>query len=169
MTDPHGIGRMGQGSVPGMPIEGYLFKNFAHGGFIEPSSTGSSQVTGTGDGTFLYNVSQGIVIVDGTKLSVGEVDAACEAAADIFNDGESREYAIIAWKHPGTGTVALKSVPGTVATSGSEVRATDAEIEAVIVANSVWILLGTMTIARTAATTVTEAVDHIERPTGYAS
>jgi len=165
-----GTGRLGHGAVPGLPIEGYLFSNWAHGAFVTASTTGSSQETGEGNGTFLYDITDGVAIVDGTVLNIkAAADQACEAAGDIFNDGESIVYTIIAWKHPTSGVVAVKSHKGTVATSGSQVEATIAEIEAGLPANAKFIKLGLMTIARTAATTVTESQDASVRATGVAA
>lgn len=161
---------MGFGAVPGLPIEGWLFKNFVHGALVSKSTTSSSQVTGTGDGTFIYDISEGIVVVDGTQLAVARAaDAACEAAADILDDGQTRYYTMIAWKHPTTGAVTFKVHAGTIALSAAAVPATEAEIEAGLPALSKYVELATYAIARTAATTVTEAVDNTVRPTGYAA
>ncbi len=166
----HSVGRMGQGAVPGLPIEGYLFANWPHGVFLAPSTTPSAQLTGTGNGTFTYNLTPGVVIVDGTALSVtGLVDAALETPADILDDGQTKFYAFIAWKNPVGGAVAIKIVEGTIAIHANAVGPTDAEIEATLPVDTVWIHLGTQAIARTGATSCTEAQDHLPRPTGYAT
>lgn len=165
-----GTGRLGHGAVPGLPIEGYLFSNWAHGAFITASTTGATQVTGTGDGTFLYNITDGVVIVDGTALNIkAAADQACEAAGDILDSGQSVIYTIIAWKHPTSGVVAVKSHRGTIATTGSQVEATIAEVEAGLPADAKFIKLGLMTIARTGDTTATESQDATVRPTGVAA
>lgn len=165
-----GTGRLGHGAVPGLPIEGYLFSNWAHGAFVTASTTGSSQITGTGNGTFLYDLTDGVAIVDGTALNIkAAADQACEAAGDILDDGQSVIYTIIAWKHPTSGVVAVKSHRGTIATTGSQVEATIAEIEAGLPANAKFIKLGLMTIARTGAEVVTESQDASVRATGVAA
>jgi hypothetical protein len=167
MTDPHDIGRMGQGAVPGMPVEGYLFKNWIHGVFLEIPTNASTQATGTGDGVFRYNQTAGVVTVDGTSLNVVDAaDVLCETAGNIMANTYSRVYTIIAWKHPTTGVVALKTVEGTVALTAAAVRSTNAEIEAGLVLGSRWVLIGTVKMNRTGDTACTQAQDNSERPLG---
>ena len=167
----HGTGRMGHGAVPGMPIEGYLFKFAAHGCFIANGTTGPVQVTGTGDGTFYYDNTAGIVVVDGTALNVAAAaDTLLETAGDIFDSGQSRIYTIIAWTHPTTGVVAIKICLGTIALTAAVVALTTAEIEAMLPLNAKWIDLGQTTINRTADTTATQtATTNLVRPLYMAS
>lgn len=168
LSPKQGTGRMGHDIALGLAPEGIFNQFMAHGVFIQPSTTGSSQVTGTGDGTYLYNISVGVVVVGGVPLNIAAAaDQACEAAADIMIATFSKVYTIIAWLNS-AGTVALKVVPGTAALSASAVEATIAEIEAGLQADAKFIKLGTMTIARTGATTVTEAVDNTVRDLGFA-
>jgi hypothetical protein len=152
-----------------MPVEGYLLKNFVHGAFVSKSTTGSSQLTGAGNGTFIFDIAPGIVVVDGTQHEVAlAADVACEAAGDIIADTYSIVYTIIVWKHPTTGALTFKVHKGTVALSAAVVPATVAEVEAGLPAGAKYVELANYTIARTAATTVTEAVDNTIRPKGYA-
>jgi hypothetical protein len=166
MTSKHDVGSLGFGIVGGLPVEGQLFYNYVSGAFISASTTGSSQVTGTGDGTFLYDVSEGIVMIDGDPLAVARAaDSALEAAADILDDGQTRIYTIIGWKNAIGGAVTLKVVKGTIALHAAAVAATTAEIEADLPLGAMWVALGTVAIARTADTTVTEVVSNLVRPT----
>lgn len=160
----YGGGKFGHDSVTGVGVEFSLFKNRVDGALIQPSTTGSSQLTGAGNGTYLYDITPGIAIVDGVPLEIAAAaDEACEAAGDIMAAGKSKVYMIIAYKKT-DGTVTTKIVAGDVATTGSEAPPSVATIEASIPLGSPWIALGTMTIARTADTTVTEAVDNLYRP-----
>lgn len=166
MTSKHDVGSLGFGIAGGLPVEGQLFHNYVHGAFISKSTTGSSQITGTGNGTFLYDISEGIVMIDGTPLAIPKAaDSACETPGDILDDGQNIIYTIIGWKSPISGAVTLKVVKGTVAASASAVASTTAEIEGGLPLGATWVALGTMTIARTGATTVTEAVNNLIRPT----
>lgn len=166
MNSKHDIGSLGFGIVGGLPVEGQLFYNFVHGAFISKSTTGSSQLTGTGNGTFLYDITEGIVVIDATPLTVAKAaDSACEAPGDIIASGQSIFYAIIGWKNPVTGAVTLKSVKGTAALTAVAIAPTTAEIEAGLPLGAAWVALGTIKISRTADTTVTETVNNTIRPT----
>jgi hypothetical protein len=168
MTTKHDVGQKGYGIPPGYPGD---YKNHAiQGVLVKKSSTGSSQVTGAGDGTYLYDLTEGIVHVDGTVKEIqaakvtplATIDGALEAVGDIMANGYSKVYAIIAWKNS-SGVVAIKSVPGAAALTGAQVIPTTAEIELAIYSQP-FVLLGSFTIARTGDTTVTEAVDNTLRP-----
>lgn len=170
MSDPHDIGRMKQGAVIGMPVEGYLFKNAVHGIFLDVPTNASTQASGAGNGVYKFNRSAGVVVVDGTALHVAAAaDEACEADGDIMISTFSKVYLIIAWKHPDTGVVALKTVPGTAVLTADVVPPTSAEVEAGLVANAVWVEIGKVTINRTGDTTVTQSQDNTVRPLGFAS
>lgn len=160
------VGYLGYGIVGGQPAEAQLFDNLIPNGvLIQPSSTGSSQVTGAGDGTYIYDITAGLVHVGGyIKEFAVAADQALETPADIMASGYSKVYAIIVWLHPETEAVALKVVPGTKALTGAQVAPTVAEIEATIHVGATWVHLANMTIARTGDTTVTEAVDNTVRP-----
>ncbi len=163
-----GTGRMGHGIAPGLDPTGLFNKFMAHGAMVKASTTGSSQLTGAGNGTYLYDIDQGVVVVDGVPLNItAAADQALEAAGDIMIATFSKVYTIIAWLNS-AGTVALKVHPGTAALSAAAVEATIAEIEAGLQADAKFIKLATVTIARTADTTVTEAVDNTVRDLGFA-
>ncbi len=152
----HDIGPLGQGITP-KGVETQLFKYYTHGAFLADGTTGPAQITGAGDGTWYYDNTAGIVVVDGTAKDVpAAADTLLETAGDILASGESKVYLWIAWKHPSTGAVALKMVPGTAATTGDQVAPTDAEVEAGLPLGSKWIKLGSTTINRTADTTATQ-------------
>ena len=168
LSPKQGTGRLGHDIALGTAPEGIFNRFMVHGAMVKASTTGSSQVTGTGDGTYLYDIDQGVAVVDGQVLNIAAAaDQALEAAADIMIDTFSKVYTIIAWKNS-AGTVALKVVAGTAALSADAVEATIAEIEAGIQADAKFVKLATMTIARTGATTVTEAVDNTVRDLGFA-
>jgi len=152
-------------NVPaGMGDMSEIFKNRIEGAFIMPSSTGSSQLTGTGNGTYLYDISPGFAIVDGKVLEIaGAADEACETPADIMASGYSKIYMLIAYKQV-NGTVTTLIVEGAAALTAAVVAPTPTEIEAAIPAGCPWVAIGAMQINRTGATTVTEAVDNQYRP-----
>jgi len=161
-----GGGRFGNDMLGGVGVEFEMFRNMAHGAWIEKSTTGSSQITGTGNGTYLYNIASGIVVVGGKVYEVAKaVNQACEAPANVMASGYSKVYMFVAYKKPDN-TVAIMIVKGTAALTAAVVPPTVAEIVAAVPVGLPWIVLGTMTIARTADTTVTEAVDNKYRPLG---
>lgn len=163
-TYRRGTGRFGF-DLPGDGVEFDLFRNWAHGAFIAPSTTGSSQITGAGNGTYLYNITTGVVVVGGKILAVGAVNQACEAAGNIMIATFAKVYAIVAYV-TAANIAAIKVVPGVAALAANAVPPTLAMIEAVIPAANDWYVLGTMTISRTADTTVTEAASNLYRPLG---
>lgn len=157
-------GAFGYGVEGGRGIEYSLFNNRIEGAFIKPSTTGSSQLTGTGNGTYLYDISPGFAIVDGKVLEINAAaDVACEAAANVMANGYSKHYMFVAYRS-NVGVVTRLTVPGTAALSADAVPPTPAEITAAVPAGCPWVCLGSMVIARTADTTVTEAVDNQYRP-----
>lgn len=152
----HSIGPLGQGITP-KGVETQLFRYYTHGAFLADGTTGPAQLTGTGNGTFYYDNTAGIVVIDGTAKDVpAAADTLLETAGDILDSGESKVYLWIAWKHPSTGAITLKMVGGTPATTGSQVAPTEAEVEAGLPAGAKWIALGSTTINRTADTTATQ-------------
>jgi hypothetical protein len=157
-------GPFGYGISGGQGIEFDLFKNRVDGAFVQSSTTGSSQLTGTGNGTFLYDITPGFAVVDGKVLEInGAVDQACEAAGNILASGESKIYMFIAYKSV-SGTVIRKTVEGAVAATASVAPPTPAEISAAVPVGCPWVCLGSMQINRTGDTTVTEDVDNQYRP-----
>jgi len=150
---PAGVGDMSE-----------IFKNRVVGAMIMPSTTGSSQLTGAGNGTYLYDISPGFVVVDGKVAEIaGAADQACETPADIMANGYSKIYMLIAYKTT-LNVVTTLIVAGTAALTAAVAAPTPAEIEAAIPAGCPWVAIGAMQINRTGDTTVTEAVDNQYRP-----
>lgn len=174
LSAKQGTGRMGHGIAPGLDPTGYTNKFMAHGAFLQAPTTAVDQQTGTGDLTVYYNISDGVVVVDGVVLNiVAAADTLLETAADILDDGQSRVYTIMAWLHPSTGVVAVKSHPGTIALLADIVEATIAEIEASLPVDvdgspAKFIKLATATVNRTGATSATESHDNSVRDLGFA-
>ena len=161
----HNTGPLGYG-IPLLGCETELFKNFVWGAFVKKGTTAPAQLTGTGNGTFKYDISDGVVIVDGTALDIAAAaDTNLETPGNILANGQSKVYTVIAWKSPSTGVVAIKVVGGTVATTGSQVAPTTAQIEAAILTGAKWVPLGSTTINRTGDTAATQTgTTNLARP-----
>lgn len=158
------VGPFGYGVAGGEGVEAQIFQNRIEGAMIQTSTTGSSQSTGAGNGTYIHDITAGFAIVDGKVLEIaGAADVACEAAGNIMANGNSVYYMFIAYLSP-AGVVTRKTVKGTVALTAAAVPPTVAEITAAVPADCPWVALGTMLINRTGDTTVTEAVDNQYRP-----
>ena len=174
LSEKQGTGRMGHGIAPGLDPMGYTNRFMAHGAFLQAATTAVDQVTGTGDLTAYYNISDGVVVVDGAVLNISAAaDTLLETADDILNTLESRIYTIIAWLNPSTRVVAVKSHPGTIALTPAVVEATVAEIEASLPVDvdgspAKFIKLGIATVNRTGATSATESHDNSVRDLGFA-
>lgn len=174
LSAKQGTGRLGHDIALGTAPEGIFNRFMAHGAFIQAPTTAVDQQTGTGDLTAYYNISDGVVVVDGVVLNISAAaDTLLETAGDILDDGQSRVYTIIAWLNPSTSVVAVKSHPGTIALLADIVEATIAEIEALLPvdvdgAAAKFIKLGTATVNRTGATTATESHDNSVRDLGFA-
>ena len=157
--------------VPGLKVEGGLLGTFVHGAFIANGTTGPVQVTGTGNGTFYYDNTAGVVVIGNRAVDIpAAADTLLETADDIFNDGQSRVYRIVAWRHPDTGAIAKKIILGAIATTGAQVAPTDAEVEAALYKDAEWVELGRTTINRTGAETATQtATSNVHRPLATAN
>ena len=155
-----------QGHVPGLKVEGALFDNIVHGAFVKPGTTGPAQLTGAGNGTFYYDITAGVVLINGYAVDIAAAaDTLLEAAGDILADGQSKVYRIVAWLHPETAAIALKIIGGTPATTGEEVAPTDDEVAAALYKDAPWLEFGRTTINRTGDTTATQtATSNIHRP-----
>ncbi len=157
-------GPFGYGVAGGEGVEAQLFQNRIEGAMIQTSTTGSSQVTGAGDGTYLHDITTGFAVVDGKVLEIAAAaDVACEAAGDIMISGNAKYYMFVAYRSP-LGVVTRLTVKGTVALAAAVVPPTPAEITAAVPVGCPWVALGTMLISRTGDEVVTEAVDNQYRP-----
>jgi hypothetical protein len=128
-------------------------------------TTGSSQLTGTGDTDWNCDITAGVVTVDGVAKSfdaVADFDVHSGSYLTGFANGSSCIAAIVA-KNDG-GTVSVAAVVGTPATTGSQVAPTDSEIQTELGAGVEWVKLAEITLNRTADTTVTETQDSGKRP-----
>lgn len=161
-----GGGRFLHDAAGGPAAEFQLGKNQVIGAMIQAPTTASTQVTGTGNGTYNYNINQGIVILDGIVLEIAAAaDQLCETAANIMASGYSRWYLFIVYKLL-DGTIARKTIKGTVALTAAVVMPTPAEIEAQIPVDTPWLCIGATLVNRTGDTTVTQSVKNELRPMG---
>lgn len=167
VTNKSGSGRMGFGVVGGHGIEFGLEKNkVLQGVMVNAPTTPSAQLTGAGNGSYRVDITQGIVIVDGTALEVAvAADQLLEAAGNIMASGQSKVYSIVYFKSTSDGVVRQRTFGGTPATTGSQVAPTDAEIEANFGAGTVWFAFAQVTMNRTGDTTVTQSQVNTVRPT----
>ena len=132
---------------------------------VNVASTPSAQLTGVGNTTWSFNISSGLVSVDGSVGSVAAlVDEAIHAGSFLtgLTSGKSCIAAIVAKND--AGTISVVSVKGTPATTGSQKRPTDAEIQTVVGTGLHWVKLAECTLNRTGDTMVTEAFDNGVRP-----
>ena len=157
--------------VPGLKVEGALFGTYVHSAFVKNGTTGPAQVTGTGDGTFYYDNTVGIVVIGNVAVDIAAAaDTLLETAGDILASGQSKVYRIVAWRHPESGAIAKKVIGGTPATTGTQEAPTDDEVVAALYKDALWVELGRTTINRTADTTATQtATSNIHRPLGTAN
>jgi hypothetical protein len=128
---------------------------------LSDPSTGSSQLTGTGNTTWNVNIAA-------YECEVGGLKKAFAAAADFsihassyltgFANGTSCIAAIVAKNV--SGTITTVAVKGTPATTGTQVAPTDAEIQAAVGATNSWVKVGECILNRTGDTTVTEDQDN---------
>lgn len=159
-----GGGNFGFDLSVGSGGEMQLLKNFVHGAMIQAPTTASSQITGTGNGTYSYNIGQGIVVLDGEVLEIAAAaDQLCETAANIMASGYSRYYLFIVYKNF-AGTLTRLTVKGTVALTAAVVPPTVPEIEALLPADAPWLCIGGTIVNRTADTTITQSVVNQYRP-----
>lgn len=143
-----------------------IFNNNAQGAFVQAPTTPSTQATSTGNGTYYYNLTQGVVILNGKIFNVNAAaDQLWEAAGNIMANGYSRWYMLVAYVNT-SGTLTLLVVKGTVALTAAAVPPTVAEVVAAIpVANAPYLVLGAAIMNRTGDTTVTEVIHNEYRVT----
>jgi hypothetical protein len=135
------------------------------GAVVGDPTTPSAQLTGTGNTTWSYNISAGVVIVDGVALKIEPAaDEAIHSGSFLTGlvSGASCIAAIVAKNV--SGTVSVVAVKGTPATTGSEVAPTDSEIQTAVGAGNEWVKLAECTLNRTGDTTVTETQDPGAQP-----
>lgn len=139
-------------------------RNKVDGGAIDDPTTGSAQLTGTGNTTWSCDIEAMLVIVDGVMARIAAAaDFAIHASSFLTGlvDGASCVAAIVAKNV--SGTITVVAVKGTPATTGSQVAPTDAEIDTAV-SDVPWVKLGECTLNRTGDTTVTESQDNSLRP-----
>lgn len=144
--------------IAGSKAEG---SGIVDGMYAKDPTTGSSQLTGTGNTDWNVDIQAGVVEVNAVPK-----DFAAQADFDIhsgshvdagFTDGKSIVAAVVAKNV--AGTVSMDKVLGTPATTGSEVAPTDAEIQTAVGASNKWAKICECTLNRTGDTTVTESTD----------
>lgn len=131
-------------------------------------TTGSSQATSTGASDFNIDFKAvatgspaGLILVDGKAkqfAALADFDVASSAAQQMAS-GQSRIYTVIAFLNQLDQEITLKSIPGAAAATGSQVAATDAEIDAYLAQGTTWMRICNVTVNRTADTTVTQSYD----------
>jgi len=135
------------------------------GGIASAPTTGSSQLTGTGNTTWNVDVSALLATVAGVQAEIAvAVDHSIHAGSFLTGlaDGSSCIAALVLKNV--SGTISMVSVKATPAVTGSQVAPTDPEIEAVVLAGNDWIKIAECTLNRTADTTVTETQNNLLRP-----
>lgn len=159
-------GPLGYGVIPGEAPESGTFRNCVMQGlFVNAPTTASAQLTGTGNGSYRVDITQGIVHVDGyIAEAAAAADLLLETAGNIMASGYSKVYTVIYWAHPSTGVISRKIVGGTAALTGAQVAPTTAEIEAVIPDGAYWVPVANVTMNRTGDTTVTQSQVNTVRP-----
>lgn len=125
-------------------------------------STGSAQLTGTGNTTWNVNIAAYECIVGGVKkVFAAQADFSIHAASFLAGlvNGASCIAAIVAKNV--SGTVTTVAVKGTPATTGAQVAPTDAQIQTALGATIPWVKVGECTLNRTGDTAVTETQDNV--------
>lgn len=147
----------------------HFFKTRIVYGMVPATPTNAStQATGTGASDFNVDFKAvstgspaGLILVDGKALQVAaqaDFDVAASAAQQMAS-GQSRIYTIIAFLNKYDQAVTLKSCAGAAATTGSQIALTDAEIDALLAPETVWMRICNVTVNRTGDTTVTQSYD----------
>jgi hypothetical protein len=142
------------------------FRNSVHrGGQVTDPTTGSSQLTGTGNTTWNIDTTELMAAVDGVTVELAlTADTAIHSGSFLTGlaDGSSCIAAVVLKNV--AGTITMVTVKGTPAVTGTQVPPTDAEIQTAVGAGNEWIKLAHSTINRTGDTTVTESQDNTFRP-----
>lgn len=135
--------------------------------YAKDPTTGSSQLTGTGNTDWNVDVNSGLAEVNAVfKEFATQADFDIHSGSHVdagFIVGTSIVAAIVAKNV--SGTVTMVAVKGAPATTGSEVPPTDAEIQAAVGASNTWAKICECTLDRTGDTTVTESTDWTVRDT----
>lgn len=140
-------------------------RNHVEGGIVKDPTTGSSQLTGTGNTTWNADVEALIATVGGVAKELGvQADFSIHASSFLTGlvNGASCIAALVLKNV--SGTVTMVAVKGTPATTGSQVAPTDAEIQTAVGAGNDWVKVAECTLNRTGDTTVTESQSNIVRP-----
>jgi hypothetical protein len=135
------------------------------GGIAKDPTTGSSQLTGTGNTTWNVDIEAMIVSVGGVMKELAvQADVAIHSGSFLTGliSGASCIAAVVLKNVAGTVTQAI--VKGTPATTGTQVAPTDAEIQTAVGAGNDWVKIAECTLNRTGDTTVTESQDNTGRP-----
>jgi hypothetical protein len=160
-------GNLGFGKVGGVGVEYEVFGNrVITGMLVGVPTTASTQVTGAGASDFNVNIAAGILAAGNIVkefAAQADYDLASAAAAIIAN-GQSIVVSIIAYTSVADGVVRLRTIRGTVATTGSQVAPTDAVIAASLGTGTFWWKLADCTVNRTGDTTVTQSYNNAVRP-----
>jgi hypothetical protein len=140
-------------------------RNHVEGVHAATPTTGSSQLTGTGNTTWNVNLSAGLITVGGVALTrnvAADYSVHSGSYYTGFANGKSAIATIIAKNV--AGTVSLAVVKGAAATTGSQVAPTDAECQTAAGAGNDFVKICELTLNRTGDTTVTESQDNTKRP-----
>jgi hypothetical protein len=135
-------------------------QNHIEGIHAATPTTGSSQLTGTGNTDWNVNLSAGVAVVGGVAKTF-DVQADYDVHSGSYYTGFANGNAAIATivAKNDSGTVALAVVKGTAAVSG-----TDAEIQASVGAGVSWVKVCELTLERDGDTSVAESQDNTKRP-----
>lgn len=162
------IGRFGFGVVGGEGHEFQLFGNrIVQGMLVGAPTNASTQVTGTGAYDYNVNIAAGLLVCnDVVKEYAAQADYDVDhgAAANLVV-GQSIVYSIVAYRSKGDGEVRLLSIPGVVATTGSQVAPPTATIEAKLADDTFYFKVADVTFNRTGDEAVTYSVNNAVRPT----
>lgn len=148
------------------------FNNCVAGGVIEPTAptTASTQATGASGVTVVrVNLPAFTVVVDGVQKSfTAEADRVLHDTtvytgvdSSTLTSGKSAIITIVAKN--ASGTVSLVNVKGGTATTGSQVEATDAQIDTAV-SSVEWVKVCEVLINRTGDTTITQSQDGQDAP-----
>lgn len=128
------------------------------GGIVLDPTTPSSQLTGDGNTTWNVDVSAALAKVNSVDDEVAaSADEAIHSGSELMDAGESC-YAWVVLAESG-GALAIDSVVGTPATTGSQTIPDDAAITTGV-GHANWMKLALCLLNRTADTTVTQSQDN---------
>lgn len=132
-----------------------------NGLIVTTPSTPSSQITGAGNTTWNVNVGAGRARVNDVEADiVAAADTAIHSGSKLLDDGQS-VYAAMVITESG-GSLSITPVKGTVATTGSEVEPTDAEITTAV-GSANWAKIALCHLSRTGDTTLAQTENDTQR------